>query len=200
MNLLLVDDHPLFGLGFAQALAAARPGVAARWVPTLEQGLDAAAGWQALDVAVLDYRLDGADDGLQGLRDFGQRFPLVARVLITGEDPRLLAPRARAAGASACLGKHLDAPALLAALDTVLAGGERFDEPAAPWPAEAGALTARQLDVLLLVAQGRLNKQIADQLGIAERTVKLHMTALMQALGARNRTHLLARAQALGLL
>lgn len=50
------------------------------------------------------------------------------------------------------------------------------------------------------MASGRQNKQIAFELGIAERTVKLHVTALLQATGARNRTHLLVRARALGLL
>ena len=52
-------------------------------------------------------------------------------------------------------------------------------------------LTARQLQVLALVAQGQPNKRIACALGIAERTVKLHITALLHTLGARSRTHLL---------
>ncbi len=51
--------------------------------------------------------------------------------------------------------------------------------------------TARQLQVLALVAQGQPNKRIACALGIAERAVKLHITALLHTLGARNRTHLL---------
>jgi DNA-binding NarL/FixJ family response regulator len=54
--------------------------------------------------------------------------------------------------------------------------------------------------VLALVAAGRQNKQIAFELGIAERTVKLHITALLDATRARNRTHLLVRARELGML
>lgn len=201
MNLLLVDDHPLFGAGFAHALEVVRPVVRVRNAPTLEAGLAIASQDDSLDVVLVDYRLAG-EDGLVALGEFGRRFPLVARVLITGEDTRMLVPRARAAGAVGCLGKHHSADTILAALDAVLAGGECFDPPpdgvlpAAP----AGNVTARQMEVLALIAKGRLNKQIADQLGIAERTVKLHITALLHAFDARNRTHLLVKAREHGLL
>ena len=67
-------------------------------------------------------------------------------------------------------------------------------EPAVPQP------TPRQLEVLALLAQGEPNKRIAAELGIAERTVKLHVTALMQSVGARNRTHLAVIARDLGLV
>jgi DNA-binding NarL/FixJ family response regulator len=58
----------------------------------------------------------------------------------------------------------------------------------------------RQQEVLALVAQGLPNKRIADELGIAERTVKLHVTALLDTVGARNRTHLLVLARDHGLV
>jgi DNA-binding NarL/FixJ family response regulator len=54
--------------------------------------------------------------------------------------------------------------------------------------------------VLNLIARGQQNKQISQELGIAERTVKLHITALLCAMGARNRTHLLVRAREAGLI
>ena len=201
MNLLLVDDHPLFGAGFAHALEVVRPAVRVRNAATLEAGLAIASHDDSLDVVLMDYRLAG-EDGLAALAEFGRRFPLVARVLITGEDIRLLGARARAVGAVGCLGKHHSAEAILAALHTVLEGGEWFDQPpAGALPsAPAGNVTARQMEVLALIAKGRLNKQIADQLGIAERTVKLHITALLQAFDARNRTHLLVKAREHGLL
>ena len=65
---------------------------------------------------------------------------------------------------------------------------------------DAAGPTARQMEVLLLVAQGQPNKRIAQVLGIAERTVKLHVTALLGALQARNRTHLVVAAREKGLL
>ena len=199
MNLLLIDDHPLFGVGFAHAVAHARPNVAVQTAPSIEQGLALAASTPSIDIALIDYRL-GRDDGLAGIRRFGAEQPLVARVLISGDEDAALAARARAAGASAFLGKSLAISQMLAALETVCAGGEHF-EARADAPAVAGGAgpTARQLEVLTLIGQGRQNKQIADELGIAERTVKLHITALFDTLNARNRTHLLVRARELGL-
>jgi len=201
MKVLLIDDHPLFGDGFGHTLEAVRPSVRIRIERTVGDGLKAAEKDPNLDVVLVDYRLAG-EDGLAGIVEFGKRFPLIARVLITGEDTRLLAQQARSMGAVGCLGKHHTADAILAALDRVVAGGECFDT-AGPGPSvdtTLGAVTPRQLAVLSLIAMGRLNKQIADELGIAERTVKLHITALLHVFNAKNRTHLLVRAREHGLL
>ena len=67
-------------------------------------------------------------------------------------------------------------------------------------PAAAPQPTLRQLEVLSLLARGEPNKRIAAALGIAERTVKLHISALLALLGARNRTQLLVLARDRGLL
>lgn len=195
MKLLLIDDHPLFSVGFAHALSQASS-VEVLTAPTIKDGLDQAAAWPGLDIVLIDYRL-GDTDGLAGLRCFGERFPMVARVLISGDEDPALALRARAAGASGFLGKSASIAALLAALQRVANGDVVFDDAAVR--IRAGA-TARQMEVLTLVAQGQPNKRIALELGIAERTVKLHVTALLETLGARNRTHLLVRAREQGLL
>jgi len=199
MKLLLVDDHPLFCVGFAHALAQALPTAQVRTSPTLDAGLRAAQAEQDLDLVLLDQRL-GAHTGLEGLRLFAAQFPLVARVLISGDEDPALAAAARGAGASGFLGKSQPVPALAAALQHIAEGGVVFDPPASPQASAAHAPTARQREVLLLVAQGQPNKRIAQELGIAERTVKLHVTALLDTLQARNRTHLLVVARAQGLL
>ncbi len=205
MNLLLIDDHPMFGIGFVHALTHLRPGIDARSVLHLSQGLEAARNWPQLDLVLIDYRLAG-DDGLAGLRRFGMHFPLVARVLISGQEDRNLLAQARAAGAAGFVGKSLPIAEILAALERVVSGGEHFDMPRStvPLPGAASSAaqgpTARQLEVLMLIARGQQNKQIAHELGIAERTVKLHVTALLDALGARNRTHLLVLARESGLV
>lgn len=200
MNVLLIDDHPLFGLGFVQALTLGRPDVDARTAPTLDQGLALAERWAALDVVLINHR-PGAEDGVRGLRRFGAHHPRVARGLIAAEEHQVLPAQARAAGAAALLGKSMSADELREALEEVLRGGHVFPS----WSMSATALdspgpTSRQREVLGLVASGRQNKQIAYELGIAERTVKLHVTALLSATAARNRTHLLVRARELGLL
>lgn len=197
MQILLVDDHPLFCVGFAHALHAARPGLSVEIAPTLQQGLDRAAQQGQFDIALIDYRL-GERNGIEGLRQFAVQQPLVARLLISGDEDPALAASARAAGASGFLGKSLGVDDILARLDTVANGGLAFDLPAATHA--PGGPTARQMEVLSLIAQGLPNKRIADELGIAERTVKLHITALLDTLGARNRTHLLVVARERGML
>lgn len=200
MNLLLIDDHPLFGVGFGHALTRAREGVRVETALTLDDGLHIAAGWPAIDAVLIDYRL-GGDNGLAGLRTFGARLPLVARVLISGDEDPQLAAAARAAGAAGFLPKSLCIDGLLTALDTICGGGEHFPHAdVTSGDSRSASITPRQLEVLALVARGRQNKTIADDLGIAERTVKLHVTALLAVTGARNRTHLVARARELGLL
>lgn len=196
MKLLLIDAHPLFSVGFAHALSQAGAGVEVLTAATLLEGLAHAAARPDIDIVLIDYRL-GATDGLEALRHFGERFPLVARVLISGHEDPALAQRARAAGASGFLGKSASIAALVEGLQRVAHGDVVFDDAA--MPIKAGA-TARQLEVLTLVALGHPNKRIALELGIAERTVKLHVTALLEALGASNRTHLLVRAREQGLL
>lgn len=200
MKLLLVDDHPLFAVGFVHALTHAGEGVQVCTACGIDEGLERAGAWPDLDLVLIDYRL-AADDGVAGLRVFGTRFPLVARVLISGDEDPALAARARAAGASGFLGKSMSTDAILAALLRVARGELVFAHPAAnARPVHGSWPTARQMEVLAMVAQGHQNKRIADELRIAERTVKLHITALLDLLGARNRTHLLVLARKQGLV
>ena len=205
MKLLLVDDHPLYGVGFAHALSVAEPGLLVFNACSLEQGLALAAAQPDLDIVLVDYHL-GALNGIAGLRSFGKQHPLVPRVLISGNDTPSLVAAARAAGASGFLSKSQTLVAMLAALHDVAAGGLAFGTvPHSALPGMACGATApqptlRQLEVLSLLARGQPNKHIAVALGIAERTVKLHITALLAQLGARNRTQLLVLARERGLV
>lgn len=204
LKLLLIDDHLLFGVGFAHALTAAAPDIQVLMATSLTQGLALAGERADLDIVLVDYHL-GQHNGIEGLRRFGQQFPLIARVLISGDETPTLLAAARAAGASGFIGKSQTLEHMLAALRTVAQGGLAFGSiPRNELPvvnAESAPLpTLRQLEVLTLVAHGQPNKRIASALGIAERTVKLHITALLVLLGARNRTHLLVLARERGLL
>ena len=205
MNILLVDDHPLFGVGFAHALMTVAPDLQVLTAPSLPLGLALAAQAAArtgLDIVLVDYHL-GAHSGIEGLRCFGQQHPKVPRILISGDETPNLMAAARAAGASGFLGKSQPLERMLAALRVVGAGGLAFAgvprgelQPVR----EARPPTLRQMEVLSMLAHGDPNKRIASALGIAERTVKLHVTALLGHLGARNRTHLLVVARERGLL
>ena len=140
--------------------------------------------------------ITGASRGIglgiaRGFAAAGAKLTLIA-------DDDAVVDRARDIGAAGFVGKSLPIMHILQALDRVARGGEWFNHTAEPVEPRAGP-TARQLEVLNLIARGQQNKQISQELGIAERTVKLHVTALLGALGARNRTHLLVRAREAGL-
>ena len=90
------------------------------------------------------------------------------------------------------------ADAMLGVMDSVLSGAMSFAD-AAP---DRGVpnLSQRQIDVLLLLAEGHANKVIRHQLGIAERTVRSHLTEIYQALGTHSRVHAILRARELGVI
>ncbi len=202
MRLLLIDDHPLFALCFKQAVMQAGAGVHVDSAATIDDGLRRAA-WGSHDIVLIDDRLTGTDgtDGVEAVRRFGTHFPLLARVLISGASEAVGASRASVAGASGFLGKSQSIDQLLAGLRSIWRADSALQlRPAAVPSHAAGKPTARQHQVLALLAQGQPNKRIASALGISERTVKLHMTGLLQALGARNRTHLLVVGREKGLL
>ena len=201
MKILLVDDHPLFCLGFAQAIHDQNPVHEVLTASMLEGALALAQMHDDLDLVLIDYRLSG-EDGLEGLRAFGSSFPWLTRVLISGDSSEALATRAKSAGASGFLNKALPVNAMAIALQDLadgkfvyLTGTSRSFSAA-----ELTMPTRRQLEVLELLAQGFSNKKIANELGIAERTVKLHVSALLESLGARSRTHLLIVARNRGLI
>ncbi len=204
MKLLLVDDHLLFGVGFAHALSLAEPGVEVFNASSLDAALELATEHADLDIVLVDYKL-GLDNGIDGLRRFGRQFPHIARMLISGDETLTLLAAARAAGASGFIGKTQSLAQMQAALKQVASGGLAFGSlPGSALPdvqlAGSPQPTLRQLEVLAMLAHGQPNKRIAAALGIAERTVKLHVTALLGQLGARNRTQLLVLARQRGLL
>lgn len=201
MKILLIDDHPLFAFGFAQALASHANGIESVTASSVEQGMDLIVRHPEVSIALIDYRL-GGDDGLQALVRIGESHPWLARVLISGQEDASLQMRARRAGASGFLGKSLPIDEIVSALYTIASGGIHFgtgqEDPGQG--SLSSAPSARQLEVLGLVSQGLPNKRIANQLGITERTVKLHVAALLDRLQADNRTHLLMKARERGFL
>ena len=138
---------------------------------------------------------------MAGLAAIRAQYPAVAVALVSAnEDPQIIR-RALDHGAAGYIPKSAGLEELRDAIRTVL-GCEEWLPPAlrpavararsAPGDADLAArlasLTPQQFRVLALVAEGLLNKQIADRLDVQERTVKAHLSAIFEKLGARNRT------------
>ena len=199
-RLLIADDHPLYRLALTQAVRGVLPDAEiaeAQDMPGVQAALAARPG---TDLVLLDLHMPGSH-GLMGLASLRAEHPGVAVAMISAHEEPATIRRALAYGAAGYLTKRADLSELQAGLRAVLACEEWVppalrDAVAAAAPpagdretaARLGALSPQQFKVLTRVADGRLNKQIADELGIQERTVKAHMTAIFEKLGVRNRT------------
>jgi DNA-binding NarL/FixJ family response regulator len=194
-RLLIVEDHPLFAEGFAHMARGLRP----RWrlsaAASAEQAI-AAFGAVRPDIAIVDVMLPDVD-GFELLRRFADLAPTLPVILISGREDLAVRVRARAMGAHGFIAKSEPPDAICAAIDAVLAGGTRFESGAAD---EMPAITQRQAEILELLADGHGNKEIRHRLGIAERTVRAHITELFQLLGAHSRTQALLKARQMGLI
>ena len=199
-NLLIADVHPLFRAALRGAAAEAAADVATCEAESLEGVLALLETRDDIDLVLLDLHMPG-NHGLAGLAAIRAQFPAVAVVLVSAnEDPRTVR-RALDHGAAGYIPKSAGLEELRDAIRTVLAC-EQWLPPAlrgavtrtqsspidADLAARLASLTPQQFRVLAFVAEGLLNKQIADRLDIQERTVKAHLSVIFEKLGARNRT------------
>lgn len=186
----------------AAALRNAWKDTAVLFAGSAAEGLAALRGYPQIDLVLVDVRL-GRDDGHAAAVAYGRDFPAVARVMVSGMEGADAVEKARQAGAAGFLSKSMSVAEIVAALRTILDGGAYFHLPQAAQVAAAASpeqLTLRQIETLSLAAKGWPNKEIARRLGIAERTVKLHLSSAFQALGAANRTQAVMLAARLGIV
>lgn len=200
MKILIVDDHPLFRAGFHAVLAQSRLEATILSVATMNEALTLLHDDTEIGLVLLDLHLRDTD-GFVAMREIGEHFPTTACIIISGDEHDGLAHQAVAAGASGFIPKSFTADEMLDAIDDVMNGN--IFVPAAARPAlhtPSGALTLRQLEVVNMLARGFSNKEIARELDVAERTVKAHVTAVLDALQVKNRTQAVIVAQQRGLL
>ena len=204
-RVLIVDDHPVFRDGLAGLLATV-PGVeVAGSAGSAEEAL-ADLARTAPDVVLMDINLPGAS-GVEATRRVLAAAPATAVLVISmvDDDDSVLA--ALAAGARGYVLKGATAAEITAALATVAAGGAVFGAgvasrmlaraPAPPAGPLAGQedLTAREREVLDLLAEGASNRQIARSLGLSLKTVQNHVSRILDKLQAADRTQAVLRAR-----
>jgi len=199
-SILIADDHPLFRAALRAAAAAAVPDAAITEAANLTAAVAILDAAPETDLAMLDLHMPDSH-GLAGLAAMRAQFPGVAVLVVSGHDEAAVVRRVFDHGAAGFIPKSAPPEQIGEAIRSVLACGRWV--PAQLSAAVAGAhsdpddtalarrltrLTGQQFRVLGLLAEGRLNKQIADTLGIQERTVKAHVSAIFEKLGVRNRT------------
>lgn len=208
MKVLLADDHALFREGVRLVLESLVDGPldvveASDYI----QALAAIRADGSIDIGLVDLNMPGMD-GFSGIEALKRASPNLHLVVVSASEQPSDVRRALDSGAHGYITKSSPSAAMLEAIRLVLSG-ETFISPGLDVPdglagagdAEAvrSALTPRQRDVLAMLRQGKSNKEIARDLDLAEITVKLHVTAILRALGVENRTQAAIMAAKIGL-
>ncbi len=214
MRVLLVDDHPLFLEGLKNLLLANDIEV----VGVANDGVSAALKAKELqpDVVLMDVQMPGAD-GLEGLRRIKLEMPQSKVVMLTVSSDDAYLFEAIKAGAAGYLLKGMAKETFLEALHSLACG----EAPLAPglaakvlqefarreqsraaevsFPRKPMPLTAKQIEVLTLVAEGMTYKEVGESIGLSLATIKYHMREIMNQLELENRAQLIVYAAQAGL-
>lgn len=200
MKFLIVDDHALLRDGLRLTVQALGLEVVALEAMDAAGALALLAAHPDVDLVLLDLMLPGVN-GFSALEQMRHQFATIPVVVISSADESRDVIRALDAGAMGFIPKSSRREVILHALRLVLSGGvyippEVFGRHSnshqeahapRPQPLDELGLTERQLQTLRLLAQGKPNKVIARELGIAEATVKAHITEIFRALKVTNR-------------
>jgi DNA-binding NarL/FixJ family response regulator len=199
---LIADDHPLFRQALVMAVERVDPTARIVEAGTLSEAEAAARDMATLKLVLLDLRMPGAT-GYSGVALLHAERPQVPILVVSAADVTQAARDSRAFGAVGFISKESPLGSIEAAIAKALSGTPQPEPEEQPHDVVArnlATLSPMQLKVLLGVLDGRLNKQIAFDLGITEATVKAHMTAVMKKLDVGNRTQAALAARALGIV
>jgi DNA-binding NarL/FixJ family response regulator len=200
-GVLVVDDHGLFRTGVANIINQ-EPDL--RVVAEAGNGVEAIAAYERHhpDVTLLDLRMP-VMEGVEVVRRIRERDPAARVIVLTTYDTDDEIASALKAGAKAYVLKDISADQLVGCIREVLAGKTYLAPAAAAKLAEGVTrvqLTPREMETLRLMADGKANKEIANELSISERTVKTHLGNLFEKLGVTSRTEAVKVATQRGLV
>jgi DNA-binding NarL/FixJ family response regulator len=217
VKILVVDDHPLILEALQHVLRQLDRTVEVHDARTADDGRRLVSSHPDAGLLLLDLMLPGAD-GFGFLREVRAACPELPVVILSGSDSREDILRSIDLGAMGFIPKTSSNQVMLQALRLVLSGGiylppvalaprgaaetpspPRMLEPRSGTSARELGLTARQAQVLQLILQGKPNKVICRELGLAEGTVKIHVAAILRALNVSTRTQAVIEASRLGL-
>jgi two-component system, NarL family, nitrate/nitrite response regulator NarL len=209
IRVAVVDDHPMFLDGVVYTLQASGRFEVVAQGSSSEEALAIARNY-APSVILLDVSMPGG--GLVAARAIGEACPDVRRVMLTASESDTDIESALELGVAGYILKGSSGPELLRAI-TAIHHGENYITPSlaarlltksrSPRAAARAAendpdLSGREEGILALVSQGLTNKEIAFRLGLSEKTVKHHMTNILQKLQVRNRVEAVLLAQRRG--
>lgn len=202
MQVLIVDDHPLYRDALRSTIGLALPASEVIEADTIEAALITLARSFPTDLILLDLSMQGVS-GFDGLMSIRRHHPKVPILVVSGRDEPRMAEDALRFGAAGFVSKSAERKRLIQAMEDVVAGrlsfpGASADEDRAPsLAARIAKLTPQQFRVLLMIRQGKLNKQIAHELTVGDSTIKAHVTEILRKLGVASRTQIVIETAAL---
>lgn len=201
ISVLTVDDHPLIRTGLAAVINAESD---LRLVGEATNGEEALEQYRALrpDIVLMDLRMP-VMDGVSAIRAIREEFPAARIIALTTYEGDEDIYQALSAGAKGYLLKDMLRTELLQVIRSVYRGLRGIPPVVAAKLAEFTPrleLTPRELEVLRLMARGRSNPEIANLLGRAESTMKVHVRNILQKLGTDDRTEAVTIAVRRGIL
>ena len=197
MHIILVDDHPLFREALRSMIRLGIPQARIEEADSIELARGVLAERPGIDLIMLDLSMKGVD-GFDGLMSLRIRFPRIPILVVSGLDEPRIVREALRLGASGFVPKSSGKATYLQAVDRIMNGSifvpdlaEPAGAPAPPEPPVSqriATLTPAQMNVLTMIKRGKINKQIAYELGIGDSMVKAHVSEIMRKLGVHNRT------------
>ncbi|MFW2122747.1 response regulator [Acinetobacter ursingii] len=211
MNILIVDDHPLFRHALIQAVRYSFPQAQIHETAAVNEFYERLESGSEPDLVLLDLNLPGAS-GFSALVHVRAQYPSIPIIVVSAHEEASIIQRAIAHGAMGYIPKSAHPSHIGEAICQVLEGeiwlppnlpnNVSFDPRAADETELAEriqSLTPQQFRVLMMVAEGLLNKQIAYELDVSEATIKAHVTAIFRKLGVQNRTQAVLAINALNI-
>ena len=193
-TIIIAEDHPMFRGALALMLRRLMPGANLVEVASHDELERALANPEAVRLVLLDLHMPGAN-GLSSLVFLRGEYPDVPVAIISGGAYTETIDRARQLGAAAFISKSASVETISQAVSCVIRGEAWFAKgdsvPAKPGSRlqdQITTLTPQQFRVLKYLADGLLNKQIAEKLDVSEGTVRAHVTAILRKLGVSTRT------------
>ncbi len=198
IRVLLVDDHTMVRVGLRELLAEAPDIAIAGEAATVAEAMAEAARLQP-DVVLLDYKLpDG--DGVQACARLKAGHPVPRVLMLTSFLDQAVVTAALASGVDGYVLKEIDGPDLAVAVRKIHGGGAFLDPRVTRQvidtlkirPDPVAELSTQERRILALVAEGKMNKEIAAELGLSDKTVRNYFTGVMSKLRVTRRAEALA--------
>ena len=207
-KILVVDDHPLFREALGGTLRQAISDSTVMEAHNIEGAVEAILANKDIDLVLLDLKLPDAS-GFGGLLTLRTQFPKLPVVVVSGTDDRRIISEALSYGVVGFIPKSAPKSMLKDAIVETLEGGvflppayREIDEEESEATASKrelakrfSSLTPQQFRVLQMLNEGKLNKQIAYELGVGETTVKAHVSAILRKLKVYSRTQAVLKAR-----